>query len=174
MCVHVRLCVCMCTRVCVYNCITASHDVVTVKSSHIYTQELAQEIANHKPELDTTVHAGKVAEYAGPAEQADAQPNKPQSGYSIAIKRYEDATAACQERIRQLEETLSKISEVKNDIEQLIEVLNECQSKISSSGRFRVKPDDAKTQLTTAQVSALTVSLNTMVLYWCCRNLMKR
>ena len=99
------------------------------------------------------VHAGKVAEYPGAAEEADAQPNRPQSGYSIAIKRYEDAAAACQERIQQIQETLDKISDVKNDIEQLIASLNECQAKISNAGRFRVKPDDAKVQLSTAKVS---------------------
>ena len=116
-------------------------------------QKLAQEITDHKSELDTMVHAGKVAEYSGPAEDADSQPNRPQSGYSIAIKRYEDAEVACQELIRQLEETLNKISEVKNDIAQLITSLNDCQSKISNVGQFRVKPDDAKSQLENAQVS---------------------
>ena len=122
-------------------------------SAYSTLQALAQEITDHKPELDTTVHSGKVAEYAGPAEEADSQPSRPQSGYSIAVKRYEDAVVACQDRIHQLEETLNKISEVKNDIEQLIESLNQCQSKISNTGRFRVKPDDAKAQLTSAKVS---------------------
>ena len=99
------------------------------------------------------VHAGKVAEHAGPAEEADSKPNRPQSGYSIAIKRYEDAVAACQDHIRQLEETLEKINEVKSDIEQLIVTLNQCQSRISNTAeQFRVKPDDAKAQLETAKV----------------------
>ena len=131
-------------------------------SSYSTLQALAQEITDHRPELDTTVHAGKVAEYAGPAEEADAQPNRPQSGYSIAVKRYEDAVMACQDRIQQLEETLNKISEVKNDIEQLIESLNHCQSKISNAGRFRVKPDDAKAQLTSAKVSPTPSMLHNM------------
>lgn len=123
----------------------------TLSSSTL--QELAKEIADHKPELDTVVHAGKVAEYPGAAEEADSQPNRPQSGYAIAIKRYEDAMANCQDHIHQMEETLNKISEVKNDIEQLIVSLNDCQSKINSTARqFRVKPDDAKAQLSTAKV----------------------
>ena len=130
-----------------------------LKTSFSTLQELAQEITDHKPELDNMVHAGKVAEYSGPAEEADAQPNRPQSGYSIAIKRYEDAVAACQERIQQIQETLDKISEVKNDIEQLIASLNKCQAKISNTGRFRVKPDDAKAQLTTAKVSIVYLFL---------------
>ena len=121
-------------------------------------QELAQEITDHKPQLNSVVHAGKVAEYPGPAEEADAQPNRPQSGYSIAIKRYEDAVASCQDRIHQIEETLNEISEVKNDIEKLILSLNQCKSKISNSGRLRAKPDDAKAQLTTAKVSSVLES----------------
>ena len=117
-------------------------------------QELLQEINDHRPELDTMVHAGKVAEYPGPAEEADSQPNQPQSGYSIVIKRYEHAMAACQEHIHPMEETLNRISEVKSDIQQLIVSLNECQSKINSAARqSRIKPDDAKAQLSTAQVS---------------------
>ena len=72
---------------------------------------------------------------------------------------------ACQDRIQQLEETLNKISEVKNDIEQLIESLNHCQSKISNTGRFRVKPDDAKAQLTSAKVSPTPSMLHNMS-YW--------
>ncbi|XP_065889965.1 microtubule-actin cross-linking factor 1-like isoform X3 [Dysidea avara] len=114
-------------------------------------KELAQEISDHKSELDTVVHAGKVTEYPGPAEDADSQPNRPQSGYSAAIKRYEDAQLACQEHIQQLEETLNKISEVRDDINQLIVSLNDCQSKIKDAGQFRVKPDDAKEQLESAQ-----------------------
>ena len=98
------------------------------------------------------VHAGKVAEYPGPAEDADSQPNRAQYGYSAAIKCYEDAQLACQEHIRQLEETLEKISEVRDDINMLIESLNDCQSKIKNAGQFRVKPDDAKEQLESAQV----------------------
>lgn len=134
------------------------HQLITIAVTKVFStlQELAQEITEHKPELDTMVHAGKVAEYPGPAEEADAQPNRPQSAYSIAIKRYEDAAATCQERIQQIQDTLDKISEVKNDIEQLIASLNECQAKISNTGRFRVKPNDAKAQLTTAKVSHYT------------------
>ena len=102
------------------------------------------------------VHAGKVAEYPGPAEDADSQPNRPQSGYSAAIKRYEDAQLACQEHIQQLEDTLNKISEVRDDVNQLIMSLNDCQSKIKNAGQFRVKPDDAKEQLESAQVGSIT------------------
>ena len=90
-----------------------------------------------------------MAEYLG---GADSQPNQPQLGYSAATKRYENAQLACQEHIQQLEETLHKINEIKDDINQLMVLLNDCQSKIRSIGKFRVKPDDAKEQLEYAQV----------------------
>ena len=122
------------------------------KCCYTVYQELSQEISDHKSELDTVVHAGKVAEYTGPAEDADSQPNRPQSAYSAAIKCYEDAQLACQEHIQQLEETLNKISEVRDDINQLIVSLNDCQSKIKNVGQFRVMPDDAKEKLESAQV----------------------
>ena len=54
----------------------------------------------------------------------------------------EDAQLACQQ-------TLNK---VRDDINQLIVSLNDCQSKIKDAGQFRVKPDDAKEQLESAQV----------------------
>ena len=117
-------------------------------------QILAQEIADLESELDAVVHAGKVAEYPGPAEDADSQPNRPQSGYSAAIKRYEDVQLACQEHIQQLEETLNKISEVRDDINQLIVSLNDCQSKIKNAGQFRAILDEAEEQVKSVQVGA--------------------
>jgi len=114
--------------------------------------------------VDTVVHAGKVAEYPGPAEDADSQPNRPQSGYSAAIKRYEDAQLACQEHIQQLEDTLNKISEVRDDVNKLIMSLNDCQSKIKNASQFRVKPDDAKEQLESAQVGSITSRIGGLLL----------
>ena len=95
-----------------------------------------------------------MAEYPGPAEDADSQPNRPQSGYSAAIKRYEDVQLACQEHIQQLEETLNKISEVRDDINQLIVSLNDCQSKIKNAGQFRAILDEAEEQVKSVQVGA--------------------
>lgn len=99
------------------------------------------------------IHCGKVAEYPGPAEEADSQPTQPHSQYSVAIEHYNAATVACQQCVCQLEQTLNKISEVREDIEQLIASLNDYQSKISNTGRLRVRPDEAKKQLEFAQVN---------------------
>lgn len=105
------------------------------------------------------MHCGKVADYPGPAEEADSQPTHPQSNYSIAIKRYKAADITCQERICQLEETLNKISELKKEIEHLRVLLNNCQSKISNAGGFRIRPSDSKEQLKFAQVNHLNVDV---------------
>ena len=118
----------------------------------LFLKELAQQITDHKSELDNMVHHGKVAEYSGPAGEADSQPTKPHSHYSLAIKRYEIAEVTCQECASQLEETLNKISEVTESIKQLILVLNDHQVNISKTGQFRVKSVDAKEQLMCVQV----------------------
>lgn len=115
-------------------------------------KELAQQITDHKSELDNTVHHGKVVEHPGPAGEADLESTKPHYHYSFAIERYEAAEVSCHRCVSQLEETLNKISKVTESIEQLILVLKGYQGEISKTRKLRVKSVDIEEQLKLAQV----------------------
>ena len=115
-------------------------------------KELAQQITDHKSELDNIVHHGEVAEHPGPAREADLEPTKPHSHYSFAIKRYKAVEVSCQRCVSQLEETLNEINKVTESIERLISVLKGYQGEISKTSQLRVKSIDIKEQLQHAQV----------------------